>query len=198
MNMKHGMLPNRPAGSTNPMAERTSTTPTPVYDVGMPGDEDEAFAKQMRASEVAYAHMPAAPIMEDEMLLAQDKKRAAINKLVMLREPLVKIITIDGSAFKIRLLTPTDSAKVIASLQTLDEEERFSKARLLALCSALMDVDGIRLEDIYSGPPEQTDPFWMRYYELSQWPALLVNRIFDAMDAFAQETDKKYAESFLK
>jgi hypothetical protein len=206
MTVKHPMLHNRPQDSApmgpslNPYARgKAPPSATPVYDV-RPPSEEELFNAQMEQAEAQYAEaqINPAPIMTDEMFQAQLQKKEAINKLVMLREPMTKVVGIDGQSFRIRLINPNDSAKIVKALQDTPEEERMARARVLALCAVLMDVDGIKIEDIYSGPKEQNDPFWQRYWEISLWPSLLVNRLFDAMDEFSASIEKRYADSFLK
>lgn len=172
----------------------------PVHNV-MPPDEEAAYMKQM--SEIANSTPPpeelaSKPPIDDVFVEQELKKKAALEKLVMFKQPTLKKVDIGGVEFTFKLLNVKENAAVYKMIKELPQEEQISKTSVVLLAAALVSADGIKIEDTYSGPSGITDPIMQRYYELSNWNMPIINALTKALNEFNNETTGKYNKDFLK
>lgn len=137
-------------------------------------------------------------LADDPIIKEQLKRKSVLEKLVMFREPEYKLLNVQGSNFRFKILTAEDNNKVYSKIRSLPKEEQITRSPIIMLAASLVDVDGVKIEEIYSGPQEITDPMEQKYYELSQWNMPLINTLISAYSKYTEELEKGYSSDFLK
>lgn len=169
-----------------------------VHSVMPPDEEDMIFAKQMQEV-MAQVDVVQKPIqMDDSILQKEIEKKRVLEKLLLFRQPVTKEVLIDGMTFKIKLLNPDDNVKVFRELKKLNGDEQIVKTPVMLLAAALLDINGIMLSEVYSGPAEITDSLLQAYYEINKWPVALINTISGVFQEFTDETERGFTKDFLK
>jgi hypothetical protein len=199
MNIKHPMVGNRKPTPGAAQPQTVQNQQPRVFTVAPPEDERHLEPEQSFDSVYESQENPLNSIEQnDELFRRQAERREVMNKLVFLRNSHVRTVTLDGTKFTIKILAPTENARISSMLKDIPEAEQLSKIATIMVSAAIVDVDGIRLEDVYSGPSTTTDPIMQKYYEISQWPAPLVNSLFSEYNNFLRETEERYSPDFLK
>jgi hypothetical protein len=144
--------------------------------------------------EVVTAPEPAAA----DVSAAEQRKSDVVNKLLLFTQPLVKSVEIGGMTFRFKLPTPSDSAHVNKIFSSFPESEQtVLKSRILSLSAALLDIDGVSLESIYSGQLTK-DLVLMRYSELMKWSNPVLNGVIAAYEKILDDVRQEYLPDFLK
>lgn len=164
----------------------------------MPPDEDMLFAKQMQEVMPQLEAMKQPIKIDDSILQKEMDKKRVLEKLILFRQPVVKEVTIDGMNFKLKLLNPDDNVGVFRELKKLNADEQIVKTPVMLLAAAILNINGITLSEIYSGPPEITDPLLQTYYEINKWPVALINTLSGVLQSFTDETESGFTKDFLK
>lgn len=186
------------------------TLPQPqVHSVMSP--EDEEFIKKMSSvmdmssqSKVPAKEMletmpaPQKPLLDDAVIKKELQKKQVLEKLVLFRTPHITEVDIAGTKFRLKLLNTQDNSIVYSMIKDLSQDEQITKTPIILLAAALVDVDGVKLEDAYSGPEEVTDPVKQKYYELCSWNLPVINSLAAAYRKFSDETEKEFSSNFLE
>lgn len=170
-----------------------------VHTVAPPDNEDMIFAAQMQQVMDSIDQQQQVPVQLDDAILQKElEKKRVLEKLILFRQPVTKDVSIDGMSFKIKLLNPDDNVKVFKELKKLSGDEQIVKTPVMLLAAALVDINGIRLSEVYSGPAEITEPLLQAYYEINKWPVALINTLSTVFQSFTEETEKGFTKDFLK
>jgi hypothetical protein len=135
--------------------------------------------------------------LKDPLIEKELKKKKTLEKLLLFKTPHTKNVEIDGVVFTLKLLNSNESNTVLKEVMKLDNEEQLTRSSLILLSAALIEANGIKLEETYSGPEEITSTILQRYYELSQWHAPIINLLVKAYQAFVAEVEGEFSQSFL-
>jgi hypothetical protein len=184
----------------SPSVQETQGVTTPkVHTVAPPDNEDMIFASQMQQVMDSIDQQQQVPIQLDDAILQKElEKKRVLEKLILFRQPVTKEVSIDGMTFKIKLLNPDDNVKVFKELKKLSGDEQIVKTPVMLLAAALLDINGIKLSEVYSGPVEITEPLLQAYYEINKWPVALINTLSTVFQSFTEETEKGFTKDFLK
>jgi len=179
----------------------------PVYSVMPPEVEQQMFAAQMAAQDAAMLQQAqTAPtavqngipgIMDDKAVQANLDRKKVFEKLVLFREDHTVEIELAGLKFLLKLLNANDNSYVLKYIKTVPPDEQVSKLSIMVLSAAMVSVNGIKLEEVYSGPPEITEPVLMRYYELNQWHSPVITALSNEYYKFQSSVEKEYTKDFL-
>lgn len=188
--LEHPMMGNR--------NKKEEAPELPVHTV-MPAEDEERFSKQMIENEALFAAASAKPkiVQTDGILDREMKKREVFNKLVLLKQDCTTEVNIAGLVWKLKLLDSTDNEFVIKQIRKEAPEDQLLVMPLVQLAAAIVEVNGIRFEDFYSGPANIEDPILRRYYELRQWQRPVVNILQRAYTDFSLGVEKEYTKDFL-
>lgn len=198
-NVTHSMLRKPVAG-----AKATVPQNQKVYVVEPPStvslsdvfDADIEFAKRA-AESAALEPDDSAVDLNDPAIQAQVKRHDTFQKLMYFKQPMNTSFAIDGMNFKLKILSPIDMAEVSKIFNSLPEDEQtIYRQRLMQLAGALMDIDGVKLEDVYHGP--EASVYMKRYSEIIQWPNPLISNILTQYEDFALQVKDRYLPDFLK
>lgn len=174
-------------------------TPTPMIHTVAPPDDDMIFAAQMQEVMNTMDHQSVVVNKIDDSILQKElEKKKVLEKLIMFRQPVTKEVVIDGMIFKVKLLNPDDNVKVFKELKKLEGEEQIVKTPIMLLAAAILDINGIKLSEVYSGPAEVTDPLLQAYHEINKWPVALINTLSKVFQGFTEETEQGFTKDFLK
>lgn len=174
-------------------------SPAPkVHSVMPPDEEDMMFARQMQEVMVQADQVQQPVVIDDSILQKEMEKKKVLEKLVLFRQPVTKDFIIDNMTFKLKLLNPDDNVKIFRELKKLTPDEQIVKTPIMLLAASLLDINGITMPEIYSGPAEITDPLLQTYYEINKWPVALTNTLTNAFQSFTDETEKGFSKDFLK
>lgn len=159
--------------------------------------EDILRAAQEDFRAIRSVELPIAEANFDDPLVQQElRKRETFERLLSFRKPTIKDITIDGMAYRFKILNPHETSEVIKLFMSLPEDERLNlRERMLLMSAALVSVNGYKLEDIYSGP--DVDDVLKKYTQLSEWPNPLVNQLLRDFNDFVAEVKERYLPDFL-
>lgn len=162
----------------------------------MSPEDEAAFAQEMK--EMAD-QAPKQEFAEESPAVQQqlDRKRS-LDRLLLFKKPAIKTFTISGVQFRIKRLNPDDSMALYKELIRLPEDEQASKLEIFTLAAAVIDMDGIRLEELYMGPASIESPLLRRYLELCAWDFMLIRALSRVYADFVQEAEKEYTPSFLE
>lgn len=129
---------------------------------------------------------------------SEQRKNDVINKLLLFTQPLIKSVEISGMTFRFKLPTPADSAHINKIFSSFPEaEQTVLKSRMLGLAAALIDIDGVSLESIYTGQLTK-DLVLMRYSELMKWSNPVLNGVIAAYEKIIDDVRQEYLPDFLK
>lgn len=168
---------------------------TKEYVVMSPEDE-ELLRKEM--DDFGQQNEVAKKLKEDPLIKPEFDKKQALEKLLLFKKPYFKEVEIDGVVFKLKLLNSNEHNEVYQELLGLeDSNSQMSRTNLMLLAAVLTEVNGIKLEDAYSGPPEVKSSLKKKYYEISQWHSPLVSSLTNAYSLFVKEANQKYNPNFL-
>jgi len=173
----------------------------PVHTVSSPNDE-EMFETQMARAQEAYDDVSANPekqaqVLRDPILDSEIKKQKVFEKLVLFKEDHYKEVELAGISFKLRLLNAMDNSFIMREVRKEPTEDQISSLPLMILAAAIVDVNGVKLEEFYTGPDSIQDPTLRRYYELKQWAQPVVTILQAAFTSFREEIEKSYGNDFL-
>lgn len=148
------------------------------------------------------SHSAASAEAEPEQQVAADdgnqRRTEVINKLLLFTQPLIKEVSINDMKFRFRMLTPADSAHVGNILNSFPEaDQTVLKSRILNLAAALIDIDGVSLESIYTGKLSR-DVVLMRYSELLKWSNPILNGVMVAYEKLVDDVKQEYMPDFMK
>lgn len=170
-----------------------------VHSVMPPDDEDLLFMQQMGAvMEQVESNEEKITVLDDSALQKELEKKKVLEKLILFKSPVTKDFVIDGMNFKLKLLNSDDNVKVFRELKKLTPDEQVIKTSLMLVAASLVDINGITLSEVYSGPAEITDPLLQAYYEINNWPVALSNALSEAFQKFTKETEQGFTKDFLK
>lgn len=173
-----------------------ATMPAPrVTRVTEPGDEE--FMQQMASVMEALPTGPLKPIIDDAIIEKEMQKKKTLEKLVLFKTPHTTDVEIAGTVFKLKLLNTQDNAAVYSMIKDLPPEDQVTKTPIVLLAASIVDIDGMRLEDTYSGPDDIEEPIKMKYYELSSWNMPIINALAVAYRQFNDKIEKEFSSSFL-
>jgi len=163
--------------------------------------EDEAAMFEQEMAEVA-AVTQAQPevtmdqVLHDPIMEQENDKRKALEKILLFRKAYTKEITIKESVFRIKILNANDNDAIFERVMQLTENEQVSRTPIMILAAALIDVNGIPVEELYEGE-ETPDVLYKKYYEISRWPAPLTKSLTRAYNQFSTDMDKEFSAPFL-
>lgn len=174
-----------------------ATMPPPQVHNVMP-PEDEAFMRQMSSvMEALPVSGPPQPIIDDAIVQKEMQKKHILEKIVLFKTPHVTEVEIAGSVFRLKLLNTQDNATVFSMIKELPPDDQITKTPIVLLAASLVDIDGMKLEDVYSGPLEITEPIKQKYYELCSWNMPIINALAVAYRSFNDKTEKEFSSNFL-
>lgn len=173
-----------------------------IYTVAPPDADEAAFEAQMAAQEAGFASQMGPQtgipgIMSDAVVQAELDKKRVFEKLVLFRGDHVTEVEAGGLKFKFKLLNANENAYVLKQMKKIPADEQVSKLSLMVLAAALVDVNGMKLEEASSAPAEITDPVLRRYYEINNWASPITNALGMAYHRFQTETEAAYTKDFL-
>ena len=155
---------------------------------------DLADMPKIAPPEALVAPEPAAA----DVASAEQRKSDVINKLLLFTQPLIKSVEISGMTFRFKLPTPADSAHINKIFSSFPEaEQTVLKSRMMGLAAALVDIDGVSLESIYTGQLTK-DLVLMRYSELMKWSNPVLNGVIAAYEKIVDDIRQEYLPDFLK
>ena len=137
-------------------------------------------------------------VMSDAAVQAQIDRKRVFDKLVLFKGDHITEIRLSGLKFRLKLLSANDNVYVLKQMKTIPPDEQISKLALMVLAAAIVDVNGIRLEEAYAGPAAITDPILQRYFELNQWANPVVNALSTAYHKFQTGVEAEYTNDFLE
>jgi hypothetical protein len=108
-----------------------------------------------------------------------------------------KVIDIGGFKFKIRTLSGRQQKAALAKTMRHDEEERLSVLRTSILASAIVDVNGVPLEDTYDGDDLDTD-LDRKMFVVEGLQTSVVDRLYLAYDGLTKQSSADVEENTLK
>jgi hypothetical protein len=126
------------------------------------------------------------------------EKKNVLEKLLLFRQPVTKEVIIDGMTFRLKLLNSDDNVRVFRELKKLNTDEQVVKTPVMLLAATILDINGIKLSEVYAGPVEITDPLVQAYYEINRWPVALINALSSAFQKFVNDTEAGFTKDFLK
>jgi hypothetical protein len=157
------------------------------------------FESEPEPAAQATASPTSSPVSGAEAAAAAERRRNdVISKLLLFTQPLIKSVEIGGMLFRFRIITPADSAHVGKILSSFpDAEQTILKNRMLNLAASIVDVDGVTLESIYTGPLVK-DLVLIRYSELMKWSNPVLNGVLSAQEKLVEDVRQEYLPDFLK
>ncbi len=117
---------------------------------------------------------------------------------MLFKKPKTKEVVIAGVKFRIKRMNPDESFDCYKKLLTLPDEEQLVKVHIMTLSGALMDMNGIPIEDFYSGPEAIDDVVMRKYIELCTWDMPLLQILSKVYSDFIKEAEEEYTPSFLE
>lgn len=172
---------------------------TPVHTVMSPEDEAQ-FMQQMNqlANELPVPdEVLNHPPIDDVLVQKELDRKASLEKLVLFKKPTLKTVVVGGIEFRFKTLNVHENSAVYEKIRDLPAEERVMKSPVMLLAASLVDANGIRIEENYSGPADITDPLMQKYYELSSWNMPIINALVAAYTEFVKEVEGEYKRDFL-
>ena len=174
----------------------------PVHTI-MPAEDEVMFDKQMQAAESDYGDLLSNTISHenpqavDAILDREMKKRDIFNKLVLFKEDHYQEVSVAGLTFRLRILNSIDNSFIMKEVKKEPADEQLASMSLLILAASIVDVNGLKFEEFYSGPKEIEHPTLKKYYELRQWQRPVVNVLQKAYNDFQVSVEKGYSKDFL-
>lgn len=179
--------------------QKTPPKEVPVHTVMSPEDEAQ-FMQEM--NQLAQDLPPVEEMInqspiDDALVQKELERKAALEKLVLFKQPKVKTVTIGDVEFRLKLLNVHENALVYAKIRELSAEEQLTKSPVMLLAASLVDANGIKIEDNYSGPEDITDSLMQKYYELSSWNMPIINALVTVYTEFVNSVESEYKKGFL-
>lgn len=191
-NIQHPSMKRRDSAGEIPQEETRVATVMPPEDEAFAYDEDEEFEEMVRQQGVSADQVMEDPVIEQEL-----EKQKTLERLMMFKKPVFKEFTIDGLRFKLKMLTPSETHKVFTHIVALEEQTQVAKTPNMILAAALMDVNGVRVEETYDGDPAIVDPILRRFSILQSWPQPLIKTLNRAYNEFSTAKEKEFSYDFL-
>lgn len=165
----------------------------------LPAEDELEFMKEM--SQIAAQKAPPkevtdTPPIDDSVIQKDLQKRRALESLVLFSQPKTKTVTISGVDFRIKLLNVHENTEVYRKIKDIPSDEQLQKSPIMLLAAALVDANGIDIEENYSGPSEVRDSLSRKYYELCNWNMPIINALVKAYTDFVKEVEKDYTKDF--
>lgn len=133
-----------------------------------------------------------APVDEKEK-----RKNDVISKLLMFKEVTTYDFLMSGMKFTFKLLSPGESVKTTKLFEELPEDKKtLYYGRVLMTAAGLVDVDGVKLEDL--SQEEGLSPVLKRMNELLKWNSVVLDAVMSARETGLDDIRKEYAPDFLK
>jgi len=198
-NFKHQMTPSR----NKPLQQKPSVNPIRVASVNPPEDEEQYPEDDEEYFEADMAEMEAqtSVVESSKKLSPSELKQLELKKklenLVMFKAPRTKSVEICGVKFTLKRLNPDETFEIFQNIKKLPEEEQLSKIEAMTLAGSIVDIDGIKLEDLYSGPQEIEDPLIKGYLELCTFDNSLLRVLANVYTQFVKEAEEEYTPTFL-
>lgn len=192
--IEHPSMKRRGTASQPPQQVQRVTTVMNADDEAVLFEQEMAEVEQVTKSqpEVTMEQVLHDPFMEQE-----EEKRKALEKILLFRKPFTKNIIIKDSTFTLKILNANDNDAIFERVMQLNENEQVSRTPIMVLSAALMSVNGIPIEDLYEGEPND-DILYKKYYEISRWPAPLTKALTRAYNEFSTNMDKEFSAPFLE
>lgn len=174
----------------------------PVHNV-MPPEDESAFEQQMQQTAAEFASQlplekPELLIKDDPVLEKESQRREIFNKLVLLKEDHFTEFMLGGLTFKMRLLTDQDNRFIRDQIKKENPDDQLSALGLLVLATSLVEVNGVRFEEFYTGPAHIQNPVLRKRHELSQYQTPIRNALQKAYTEFQASVEGEYTTSFLE
>ena len=183
------------------MQDKEPATPPqeiPVHHVMPPEDEAKYMAEMMAlANNLPPMEGLNAPPIDDIIVQKEIEKKRSFEKLVLFKQPKTKVFDISGVNFRLKVLNVHENGQVYKKIRELPDDEQLTKSPIMLLAASLVDADGFKIEENYSGPIEITDPIMRRYYELCAWNMPIINALVTAYTQFIKEVEGEYQKNFL-
>ena len=193
---------DRPQQTLKPTAKAPKTADQPVHVVMPAEDEADQFEAQMAVQEARFETQAGSSgipgVLSDAVMKAEMDRKSVFNKLVLFRGEHLTEIEAGGLRFKFKLLNANENAYVLKQIKKIPTDEQMSKLSLMVLAAALVDVNGVKLEDAYTGPDEIVDPVLRRYYEINLWASPITNALSLGYHRFQAKTEAEYTKDFLE
>jgi hypothetical protein len=186
---QHGMLPGKQKSSFRPVLPAPKI---PVVDA-----PDEEFDEPMSAEADPEQSIKVTESQPSASAQKQIAKKQALEKLLLFKQPQIKEIEISGVKFRMKRLNPDESYEVYKEVVNLPNEEQLSKIDIMTLAACLIDMDGVLIEEFYSGPQDIKSVLVKKYVELCTWDMVLLRVLSKCYTAFVNEAEKEYTPDFL-
>jgi len=178
-------------------ANLTSSQPL-VHTIAPPDfveEQEYAHAQVAQPQNVGSTGIPG--IMDDAAVQANLDKKRVFERLILFREEHTTEVELGGLKFRLKLLNANENSYVLKQMRQVPPDEQVSKLALMVLAAAIIDVNGVRFEDTYSGPEDLEDPVLRRYYELNLWSSPVANALSAAYHQFQLSFEKELTRGFL-
>lgn len=181
--------------------EQQEVPETPVHTV-MPPEDEAVFAAQMEQTAQDFAKQlpldkPEIKNDPDPILERESKRRDIFNKLVLLKEDHYKEVKLGGLTFKMRLLNSDDNEFITDAVKDMTGD-RLSNLSKLVLAAAIVEVEGVKFEEFYTGAGDVRHPILRKYHEINQYQLPVRNALQKAYSDFQAEVEGEYTQGFLK
>jgi hypothetical protein len=93
-----------------------------------------------------------------------------------------KVVTIGKYKFRVSTITGTQQMTVISKAMLHNDHERLSRMRSATLAEAIVNVNGVPLEDLYEGPNVNMDVMSQRMSVIDGWQSSILDRLFTEYD----------------
>ena len=175
--------------------ENIKATSIPTHTIDTAEEEERMmFEEQMQEIENIP---PVNEVLHDPFAEKELEKKNVLEKILLFRQPYVKVVTIKGVKFSLKILNANDNDAVFEKLLALKQSEQMSRSPVMILAAAIMDIDGVKIEDLYDGPDDIEDLLLKKYYEVSRWPSPLTKSLTRAYNKFSENLDKEFDNDFL-
>lgn len=108
----------------------------------------------------------------------------------------IEDFNIGGYKFKISTLTNRQQKELVKKLMKLDDENRLADVQVLTLTEAIISINDVQLEDLFSGS-EQLSVDEKKYEVISELQSGLVNRLFSLYESLVKKSNKFFTEGDL-
>ena len=171
--------------------------PGPQASSEQPLSDEEVFEMQMQKMETSMSNVGGLAPESDTVLEADKKKSQIVEKLMFYKKPVYKEVSLGDTVFKLKALTQYENEKVLKAISTLPGEQQLIKASQMSLAASIESVDGVPLEELYTGDAKIESPLLKKYAILNEWNQYVVSSILDAYRLFKDELSKSVTFDFL-
>ena len=179
--------------------KEASLSPPPKVHQVMPPEDSEFMNKMSAVLTQQPSGAPALPppVMDDALVKKHADRKSVLEKLVLFKQPHYHEVSLGGVDFRLKLLNADDNSKVYMMIRDLPDNEQLTRSPIIMLAAALVDANGLKIEDTYDGP-EIDDPMVKKYHELCKWNMPVINALVSSFSRFSNKVEEGYSESFLE